>query len=703
MRSRLLAVLLAFVLLLSACGKKPSDSVEVPTGDTAALGGVNDSFGEDLGELGAYDGKFDAPTKDVSITCISGTPGCYQIDGNTIRFTAISQDSVYAISGQFLGNIVIDVGDSYKFDLEMHGFSVICDDTNPIQILSGNEVSLTAKKDFQNYIYDERAAIDQTSDTQNSAAIYSAVDLEICGKGALTIVSEYNNGIHTKDDLQVKNLTLFVACTDNALKGNDSVSLENANTTLIATTGDGIKTSNSDISSKGKQRGSITICGGTHNIYAACDGIDAAYDVVIQDATTELNIYTDKYSAYSKEVTAVNQESYFIRFHSNAHRYSVKYYNSDEDYCWVDAQYHSSVSGGRTTYYYYAYPIMTGYSKVQFFIYSADQPLSQDTEYLAYTDYLTLNTAYDTFALIQRGNQLTYEWTNYTTQIQENFGPGGPGGPGGMGEGNPDKSDHSTKGIKANNQILIESGNIAIKSYDDAIHANTDNALENGDNPLGNITIQGGNITLYSNDDGLHADGKLTVNGGYITVAYCYEGAEGAYVELNGGSVSIYARDDGINTTVTSGTGLTINNGWIYIYCSGDGIDSNSRTAYCGIIFNGGHTVVISTSGGNSAIDTEQGYTYNGGSVLAIMSSGGMTNEATHCQNFNSIATKKSISLSEGKFLTVQVDSSAVCAVKIPVNFNGLVIYLGSTEASFSSESSPSGNLDQNGVSWNAG
>ena len=36
----------------------------------------------------------------------------------------------------------------------------------------------------------------------------------------------------------------------------------------------------------------------------AYDGIDAAYSVYIDDAETVLNIYTDKYSNCSKEVTA---------------------------------------------------------------------------------------------------------------------------------------------------------------------------------------------------------------------------------------------------------------------------------------------------------------------------------------------------------------------------------------------------------------
>ena len=171
-------------------------------------------------------------SKNITITTESGTKDPYILENTTLTFTAIDQDTVCSISGTFRGNIVIDVGNDYKFDLEMKGFSLICDAVNPITVSSGSEVSLTAKKDTENYIYDMRTAIED--EALYSAAVYSLVDLEVCGKGSLVVLSENNNGIHTKDDLQVKNLTLTVACVDNALKGNDSVELENATTTLIA-------------------------------------------------------------------------------------------------------------------------------------------------------------------------------------------------------------------------------------------------------------------------------------------------------------------------------------------------------------------------------------------------------------------------------------------------------------------------------------
>ena len=735
MKIRILALLLCFGLLFTGCGGHGSkddisnngghnnqtennnnienNETESGTqGEVADLGDDNKTFGEDIEDKGAYDGYFEGESADIVVECVSGTDKAYKLEGTTLTFTTIGEETVYSISGTFRGNIVIDVGYSYKFELELHGLSLVCNSTNPITVISGDEVAIKAKKDTKNYIYDMRSAIDTTDETLYSGAIHSDVDLEIGGKGALTVVSENNNGIHSKDDLQVKNLTLLVACIDNTLKGNDGVEIEGGNTTLIASAGDCIKTSNSDISEKGNQRGSISIVGGTHTLYAACDGIDAAYNVTVDDSTTVLNIYTDKYSNYSKEVTATSSDANYIRFTSNAYYYSIKYYNSDTDYVWVNAEYHSKVSGGRSNYYYYSYPKMPDYAKQQFFIYETEAQRGQEEEYLVKSDYLTPNSGSDTFALTQSYNGLSYQWTNYTTNIQEGGfgggrpgGPGGPGGggmggPGGFGEGNTDKGDHSTKGIKAANEIIINNGTINIKSYDDAIHANNDTTLENGAPPLGNVTVNGGNITAYSNDDGLHADGTLNIKAGTVSVTNAYEGLEGTQVSISGGYVSVNSKDDGINATTTTGTAIAISGGTVYIYCTGDGIDSNSRTADVGIVFSGGKTVVISNSGMNSALDTENGYTYTAGSVVAIMPQGGMSSEATHCDNFSSIGAKKNVSVSNGAYLVVGIGNTTA-TIKMPVSLSSIVVVLGDNSPSISTESSASMALDENGVAWN--
>lgn len=716
---RILSLWLALLLVLSGCSLESDEPIAIGTQSGQSSVSIPDLQTTDTqashvsSEL--YEGYFDEDLQEITVTCLSGTPNAYRIEGSVLTFTALSEDSVYSLSGQMKGNVIIDVGENYKLDLELQGVSIVCEKTNPITVLSGSKVSITAKKDSENYIYDHRPAV--TAEEEYAAAIYSMVDLEICGKGSLSVVSAENNGIHGKDDLEVKNLTLTVSCVDNALKGNDSLTVTGGTTTLIASQGDGMKTTNSNVSEKGNQRGTVTISGGNHTIYAACDGIDAAYNVVVDDEATVLSIFTDKYSSYSEEITAVDGENYYVRFTSQAYQYSVRYSDKDRE-LWVNAEYHSQVSGGRTTYYYYAFPKHTDYSKMQFFIYSSSMKQGQDENYLAATEDLSPNGAYDTFALTASGNSLGYTWTNYTTTVQEStrpggggmggrpggggFGGGGMGGMGGMGGGNTDKSDHSTKGIKAANEILISAGTVNVKAYDDALHANNDTPLENNAAPTGNVTISGGVVTVYSNDDGIHADGTLTLTGGTVTVQNSYEGLEGTRVILDGADVSVVSKDDGVNATTTSETGVEIKSGYLYVYASGDGIDANSRVRYGGIVFSGGRTVVISTSGGNSAIDTEQGYSYTGGIVLAAMPSGGMTSESTHGDTFARAATQKSISLNEGDYLTVSVNGERTVTVQMPQRLSGQIIYLGSTSASVFAEASASVSLDRSGVCWEA-
>lgn len=717
---RITALILCILVLVSGCGQQtaPTEQKNGTTAETKApthTEATSDTKKQEVDSETSmesveimpeefYAGYRESALADFSkvvITCLAGTAGCYTMNGSTLTFTNVSADSVYSVSGEFKGNIVIDTGDDYKFDLELHGLSFSCDSTNPVFVKSGDRVTITAKKGYQNYIYDLRAAVEDGS-SENAGTIYSDVDLRIAGKGELTVASQNNNGIHSKKDLHVKNLRLTVYCADNALKGNDSVTLENATTTLIACAGDGIKTTKSDISAKGNQGGIISVLGGSHTIYAACDGLDAAYDVIIEDDTTVLNIYTDKYSAYSEEVTAVAEAVYYIRFNSKEWKYSVQYYNSEEDYVWVNPEYHSEVPGRRGGYYYYSFPKLQDYAKLRFFIYSEDMEQGQETEYLAVTDYLSMNEEYDTFALTAQGNNLSYTWTNYTTKIQEGFGGGrgGFGGPGGFGEGNSDKGEYSTKGIKAANEIVVNRGTVNIKAYDDAIHANNDTDLENGEPAKGNVIINGGILTLYSNDDGLHADGAVQVKNGEVNISHSYEGVEGSIVEILGGKVSVNATDDGINATATTGTAVTVAGGEVYIQCSGDGIDCNSRTSYEGIVFSGGDTLVISNSGMNSAIDTEKGYKYEGGRVVAVMPAGGMSQEAVHCDNFSDIGSRKNTALITGKYASLMAGDETVMTFKVTSGLNAMVVYLGSNEASVSVSDECTTELDANGVCW---
>ena len=696
------------------------------------VGGV----GESLDNTGINNGKFEGTTtsSDFTVTYVSGTKNAYKYDeaAKTLTFTALSADSVYAISGKLNGNIVIDVGETYKLDLELTDFSLRSSSTNPIFVNSGNEIKITAKKDTKNYIYDERSTVDTTKTGVYGGAIHSIVDLEICGRGTLFVQSANNNGIQTTKDLQVKNLALTVECQDNALKGKDSVTVENCSTLLVAKTGDAIKSEASDISTNtGKQRGTVSILGGTHSLFAANDGIDAAYDVIIDNGTyiddttqktvtvaTILNIYTDKYSNYTKEdstaqtpdgeQTDSQSQTLYICYPSKDYKYSVKLLNNDATKSeWVNPTYDKSVNSGRSTYYTYKFNASSEYTKMQVYIYTSSQAQQSETSYYYRSDVISIHNSYNTYKY--SNSKRNWSWAEYGSLSQSGGGGGFGGGPGGMNEGNPNAVAYSAKGIKASNAVTVNAGTIEVKSTDDAIHA--DNGLidgtqdeyillENGQRATGNVTVNGGTITISSQDDGLHADGTLTVKGGNIKVLTAYEGLEGNTITVSGGDISVTSTDDGFNACAMSGTGITISGGTVYIYAGGDGIDSNSRTSKNAIAFNGGNTVIISTSGGNSAIDSDGGYKYTAGKVLAIMPQGGMTGESTNCSNFSSIGKKQSLNLSANAYATVKVNGAATVSVKMPKAISAMAVYLGSSSASISSAASSAGTADSNGVYW---
>ena len=171
---------------------------------------------------------------------------------------------------------------------------------------------IKSEENTYNCIVDARAEADDNPDNSSSengnAAIYATCDLKLVGKGALSVTGNYNNGIQSKDDISIKNVTIKVNAVNNAIKGNDEAAIESGEIIAISRKGDGIKTSNSSLSTKGKQKGNVIISGGNIDIYAACDGIYAAYGADVS-GDGNLNIYTDTYSDYSEAVAADNSGS----------------------------------------------------------------------------------------------------------------------------------------------------------------------------------------------------------------------------------------------------------------------------------------------------------------------------------------------------------------------------------------------------------
>lgn len=305
-KSCVAAVILAMCLMTSGCGSQNYTTNSKNT-DTTVTSSIT---AQDTNVTHADDA-------DNYKTEITGEFSITSTDGSTIT----QNDSVYTITqaGEYTvtgllseGQIVVNADDNAEIIIVLNGTSITCSNGSPIYIKNADNVKIKSEENTYNYIVDARAEADDNPDNSSSengnAAIYAACDLKLVGKGALSVTGNYNNGIQSKDDISIKNVTIKVNAVNNAIKGNDEVAIESGEIIAISRKGDGIKTSNSSLSTKGKQKGNVIISGGNIDIYAACDGIDAAYGVDVS-GDGNLNIYTDTYSDYSEAVAADNSGS----------------------------------------------------------------------------------------------------------------------------------------------------------------------------------------------------------------------------------------------------------------------------------------------------------------------------------------------------------------------------------------------------------
>lgn len=305
-KSCVAAVILAMCLMTSGCGSQNYTTNNKNTDTTIA----SSITAQDTNVTHADDA-------DNYKTEITGEFSITSTDGSTITqndsIYTITQAGEYTVTGLLSeGQIVVNADDNAEITIVLNGTSITCSNGSPIYIKNADNVKIKSEENTYNCIVDARAESDDNPDNSSSengnAAIYAACDLKLVGKGALSVTGNYNNGIQSKDDISIKNVTIKVNAVNNAIKGNDEAAIESGEIIAISRKGDGIKTSNSSLSTKGKQKGNVIISGGNIDIYAACDGIDAAYGVDVS-GDGNLNIYTDTYSDYSEAVAADNSGS----------------------------------------------------------------------------------------------------------------------------------------------------------------------------------------------------------------------------------------------------------------------------------------------------------------------------------------------------------------------------------------------------------
>ena len=477
----LLPLSILSLLAMIGCSSTGSDS----TTDTSEEVGNAYDYNEEITIDDPRDIEVEETTADFELSTSDGT---YSQSGTTYTLTS---GGTYTLTGKLLGQIIINAGDNDEVVLELNNTSITCSTDSPIKAINADKVEISAKSDTGNIVKDTRSHKTTDSESQGEGAISADCDLKLKGTGTLVVTGNYNNAVHTTKDLTIQKLTLKATGYNNAIKGKDSVAMKSGTVQAYAATGNGIKTEDSDLSSNNKQRGTISITGGTLYVDSLHDGIDASYNVELDEEDSEVST-----------------------------QISVK-------------------TGTNSSYY----------------------------------------------------NKSSF------------------------------KAD-SEKGLKAENEIVINKGTIVIAASDDAIHANYGTTLENGSKSLGNITVNDGLIKVASGDDGLHADNTLLMNGGKVVVTGASEGYEANYITINGGYSYIYGTDDGVNVSKKSfnSCAFTMSGGYLDVAVSNgdtDGIDSNGN-----FTLSGGTIVTRGSpgtgSGMSTGLDVDGTISMTGGTLIAF-------------------------------------------------------------------------------------
>ena len=239
-------------------------------------------------------GCVEVADKSATITC----PGAYYVTGEASDFQVVVNTPAADKEGKtgiYLYNATIKSSNS------------------PILIKNADKAVIHLVKGTTNVLEDGNGSHAFTNvggkpDT-SKAVIYSKDDMNIKGAGKLTVNGKFKNGIHSTNDLKIKNGDITVTAPENGIKGKGSLHISGGTLNITAQKGDGLESDecveNNDGSFKDTvaTKGIVKITGGNITIKAGDDGVSAANYVVVNDSTETSKIKitaTDKGLAAEK-------------------------------------------------------------------------------------------------------------------------------------------------------------------------------------------------------------------------------------------------------------------------------------------------------------------------------------------------------------------------------------------------------------------
>ena len=464
------------LMLLSGCGKT-AGTVTADTAVSAASEQSDSSTSADNSQSDAdIDSMFTNRDKEVgydedeciAITLSDDGSSCdsssVAVEGQTITIT---EEGTYLLSGSLSdGMIVIDTDENVKVRLILNGVTINNNSSAAIYVKSADKVFVTLAPDSDN-ILSNGGTYEAIADNNIDSVIFSKSDLTLNGSGSLTITAAAGHGIVSKDDLVITGGTYNITAAGQGLSGKDSIRILDGDFTITSEK-DALHAENED----NAEKGFIFIAGGTFDLTASGDGISASGDMTLLDGT-----YTMITGGGSENGENHQEEGPGGGMAPSGERPQGEpgeMPDGDQTPPSDNAQNNapsdnSDISDSRPT------PPSDGQQPSEQRMERPDKPDEQADEASVESTESSEENATE--------NKVDEADTNKTDVSKETSGETEKSE---SAEESESDETTSTKGIKANGNLIISGGTYTINAADDGVHSNS------------NITINGGTLTIAS-------------------------------------------------------------------------------------------------------------------------------------------------------------------------------------------------------------
>lgn len=390
--------------------------------------------------------------------------------------TIITSGGTYVLEGESADGTVT-INTTEKVYLVLNNVTINSVNSAPIYVEEADKVVILLPEGTTNTLT-QSANVTVDADGDPKGAIFSKGDLTITGTGTLNVISEFADGINSRDNLVITGGNINVTAVGDGIIGKDIVAAKNATITVNADE-DGLKATNTEDSG----RGIVYLYEGTYTINSVNDAISATQGLEISGGNYILTT-----NGGFETVNTTNDTNPFGGMGGNGQENATAEETSDTT---------PSAKALKSDTYI---TIING----AFGISSTDDAIHCAT---------TLTISGGTFNIETEDDAIHSDADIMLNDGQFNI-------------------SNSYEGIEGT-AITINGGSFTMTSSDDAFNVN-----DTG----GTLTFNGGSMIISAAGDGLDSNGTIVMNGGEIYLSGPIDAAnsaldyEGSF-EMNGGTL----------------------------------------------------------------------------------------------------------------------------------------------------------------------